>query len=54
MTIAVHMGKNLLYTKFAEDMVMYIPFGGGTFPAISGFIKYKIDLEKTWNINGIQ
>ena len=31
-TIAVHMGKNLLYTKFAEDMVMYIPFGGGTFP----------------------
>ena len=46
MTIAVHMGKNLLYTKFAEDMVMYILFGGGTFPAISGFIKYKIDLEK--------
>lgn len=45
-TIAVHMGKNLLYTKFAEDMVMYILFGGGTFPAISGFIKYKIDLEK--------
>ena len=25
---------------------MYILFGGGTFPAISGFIKYKIDLEK--------
>lgn len=32
MTIAVHMGKNLLYTKLAEDMVMYILFGGGTFP----------------------
>ena len=45
-TIAVHMGKNLLYTKFAEDMVIYILFGGGTFPTISGFIKYKIDLEK--------
>jgi hypothetical protein len=33
-TIAVHMGKTLLYAKFAEVMVMYIPFGGGTFSFI--------------------
>ena len=41
-TIAVHMGKNLLYTKLAEDMVMYILFGGGTFP-VTGFLPVRKD-----------